>query len=186
MRPKGALHLVRNPYAHIRLIVLAGTILLTLAAFPATTAAESCAYDAGGKTVTATIDALRESGATVLVSTHALAEIEHHVDRVAIVHRGRLLAAGTLAELRGADESPLQFRVRVQPCSTARVLAAVAPLAHCTERDEATLVLRAPASAKMPVLRALASIETVEDVKIETGGLQQLYRRLVERAGETP
>ena len=61
-----ALHLVRNPYAHIRLIVLAGTILLALAAFPATAAAESCAYDAGAKTVTATIDAGEEATLVVV------------------------------------------------------------------------------------------------------------------------
>ena len=46
------------------------------------------------------IDTLRDSGATVLISTHALAEVENRVDRVAIMHCGRLLAAGTLAELR--------------------------------------------------------------------------------------
>jgi len=47
---------VRAAQAHIRSIVLAGTIISALAAFPAVAAAESCTYDAGAKAVAATID----------------------------------------------------------------------------------------------------------------------------------
>jgi ABC-type multidrug transport system ATPase subunit len=46
------------------------------------------------------IDKLRADGATVLVSTHALAEVGERVDRVAVLHQGGLLRAGSLAELR--------------------------------------------------------------------------------------
>ena len=49
-------------------------------------------------------DLLREralAGSGVLVSTHLLEVAERLCDRVAIIHRGRLLASGTLAELRG-------------------------------------------------------------------------------------
>ncbi len=50
-------------------------------------------------------DLLRERAARglgVLVSTHLLEVAERLCDRVVILHRGRKLAAGTLAELRGA------------------------------------------------------------------------------------
>ncbi len=47
---------VRSPNAHIRTVVLTGAILLVMAVFPALAAAESCAYNAGTKAVTATID----------------------------------------------------------------------------------------------------------------------------------
>src|SRR5262249_56863956 len=40
-----------------------------------------------------------ERGLAVFVSSHLLAEIEKMVDRIAIVHRGRTLASGTLADL---------------------------------------------------------------------------------------
>src|SRR3546814_12984255 len=46
------------------------------------------------------IDRLRGNGATVLVRTHALAEVESRVDRVAVMHRGSWLAAAPRAELR--------------------------------------------------------------------------------------
>src|SRR3546814_16960283 len=58
------------------------------------------------------IDRLRGNGATVLVSTHALAEVESRVDRVAVMHRGSLLAPGPRDALRagGVPESGLRPR----------------------------------------------------------------------------
>jgi ABC-2 type transport system ATP-binding protein len=43
--------------------------------------------------------ALKERGTTILLNSHLLSEVERVCDRVAIVHRGRVLAAGTVAEL---------------------------------------------------------------------------------------
>lgn len=40
-------------------------------------------------------------GATVFMSTHILSEVEALCDRVAIVHRGRVVAQGTTEEIRG-------------------------------------------------------------------------------------
>lgn len=44
------------------------------------------------------------AGATVLMSTHLLHIAEEVADRIGILHRGRLLFVGTLAELRAAQE----------------------------------------------------------------------------------
>ncbi len=43
----------------------------------------------------------RDRGAAVLLSTHMLDAAETLCDRYLILHRGSLLAEGTLAELRG-------------------------------------------------------------------------------------
>ena len=42
----------------------------------------------------------RTRGKTVIYSTHLMHEAEKLCDRIGIIHRGRLLAEGTLAELR--------------------------------------------------------------------------------------
>jgi sodium transport system ATP-binding protein len=42
---------------------------------------------------------LREQGKCIVFSTHIMREAERLCDRIAIVHRGRLLAEGTLADL---------------------------------------------------------------------------------------
>ncbi len=43
-------------------------------------------------------------GATIILTTHILEVAERLADRVGIIQRGRLIAEGTLAELRGADD----------------------------------------------------------------------------------
>ena len=43
----------------------------------------------------------RIQGKTVILSTHVMSEAEKLCDRIGIIHGGRLLAEGTLAELRG-------------------------------------------------------------------------------------
>ena len=58
------------------------------------------------------IQRLPEQGVGVLVSSHVLHELEAVVDRVVLVHQGRLLADGRIADLR--DQLPAQpHRVRV-------------------------------------------------------------------------
>jgi ABC-2 type transport system ATP-binding protein len=46
------------------------------------------------------VDAFRDSGRTVLLSSHILAEVERLCDRVSIIRAGRRVETGTLAELR--------------------------------------------------------------------------------------
>jgi len=43
----------------------------------------------------------RSQGKTILFSTHIMSEAEKLCDRIAIIHDGRILACGTLEELRG-------------------------------------------------------------------------------------
>ena len=134
-----------------------------------------------------TIDMLRGSGATVLVSTHALAEVENRVDRVAVMHRGSLLAAGTLHELRKGAVPDVGLRLRVRDCGTDQMLAKLPPGIVCTERAEDTLMLQVPAAEKMATLRALSAMgEVVEDIETTTPGLEDLYRRLVQQEASAP
>ncbi len=45
---------------------------------------------------------LRGEGKTIIFSSHIMSEVEKLCDRIGVIHRGRLLALGTLAELRDA------------------------------------------------------------------------------------
>jgi ABC-2 type transport system ATP-binding protein len=47
-----------------------------------------------------TVRRLAGSGTTVLLTTQYLEEAEQLADRIAILHRGRIIANGTLAELK--------------------------------------------------------------------------------------
>ena len=135
--------------------------------------------------VYALIDTLRQGGATVLVSTHALAEIEQHVDRVAIMHRSRLIAAGSLAELRRGARADARLQVRVAPGSFYPVLQRLPADVRCVQRDETELVLMVPADLKLGILRTLlAMTDVVRDVDVTVPGLQQLYGQLVDGADD--
>ena len=52
------------------------------------------------RAVMKSIERLRETGKCVVFSTHIMREVERLCDRVAVIARGRVLACGTLAELR--------------------------------------------------------------------------------------
>ncbi|MBN9598258.1 MAG: ABC transporter ATP-binding protein [Afipia sp.] len=51
---------------------------------------------------------LRDDGATVLISSHALSELEGRAEHVLIMNRGILVAQGTLAELRQLSQLPIR------------------------------------------------------------------------------
>ncbi|MDA8742999.1 ATP-binding cassette domain-containing protein [Rubripirellula amarantea] len=50
------------------------------------------------------IRALRESGKCLIFSTHIMSEVERLCDRIAIMHRGKILDTGTLSELRARHD----------------------------------------------------------------------------------
>lgn len=50
--------------------------------------------------VWATVKQLAQNGTTVLLTTQYLEEAEHLADRIAILHEGRIIVNGTLAELK--------------------------------------------------------------------------------------
>jgi sodium transport system ATP-binding protein len=52
----------------------------------------------------ATVAELRDQGKCIVFSTHIMREAERLCDRIAIVHRGRILASGTLGELAGLHD----------------------------------------------------------------------------------
>ena len=52
------------------------------------------------RTITAFIRECRDSGKTVIFSTHIMSEVERLCDTIGIIQNGKLLAEGTLAQLR--------------------------------------------------------------------------------------
>jgi ABC-2 type transport system ATP-binding protein len=55
----------------------------------------------------------RERGATVLLSTHLLTEVEETCTRVLILNRGRIVADGTVAEIARQAAAPRSAKLRV-------------------------------------------------------------------------
>jgi ABC-2 type transport system ATP-binding protein len=68
-----------------------------------------------------------ETGRTVMISSHLLAEVEQTCSHVVVLHRGRLVAAGSVAEIAGAGGVQLAVD---DPAGAAAVLAAAGISAH--------------------------------------------------------
>lgn len=59
------------------------------------------------------VQALRDRGATVVLSSHALAELGEHADRVVIMSHGTMVAHGSINELRRIAQLPAKIRLTV-------------------------------------------------------------------------
>ncbi|MDW7555482.1 ABC transporter ATP-binding protein (plasmid) [Azospirillum brasilense] len=57
------------------------------------------------------VRSLRDAGTTVLLCSHALTELEGQADRVVVMNRGRKVADGSLATLRGLAQLPVRIRL---------------------------------------------------------------------------
>ena len=111
-----------------------------------------------------------ERGATVLLSTHLLAEVEETCSRVLILNRGRVAAEGTVAEVAKLAAAPRSGRLRVQPEDAEAALHALAAAdglraavaegragwleLQLAEGDSLNGALRALVDAGIPVLAA--------------------------------
>ena len=71
---------------------------------------------AGIREIRETIRSLGESGVTVLLSSHILAEVQQVCSSVTIIGNGRMLASGRVDDLIGASTS---YRVRIADLDTA-------------------------------------------------------------------
>ena len=75
----------------------------------------------GTREVRSLIGSLAADGTTVLVSSHLLAEVEQICTHLGVMREGRLVAQGTVAEVRGAGPAVVRVQTR-QPEAAARVL----------------------------------------------------------------
>ncbi|HEX3333327.1 MAG TPA: ABC transporter ATP-binding protein [Acidimicrobiales bacterium] len=60
-----------------------------------------------------TIAGLKALGTTIVLTTHYLEEAEYLADRIAVIHRGRIVAEGTPATLGGRDTLPTSITFRL-------------------------------------------------------------------------
>ncbi len=117
------------------------------------------------------------AGTAVLFSSHQLELVERICRRVVILESGRVLAAGTLAELR--RELPAQLRIKVDgPDEWAHGLPGVR--IEGSDADGVLLVVQ-PGTDPQTILHAALAAGPVEHFGFESGGLLELYRRMVSR-----
>ena len=124
-------------------------------------------------------DVLREQaeqGVCVLFSSHQLELVEHVCEQVAIIDRGRLVAAGAVDALRAAGRR----LVRVELAGAPERWGAEMPGAHVVERSPAGVVMALDADAdSQRVLDAARAAGRVRVFAEERPTLAELFRELV-------
>jgi len=120
--------------------------------------------------------AKRREGCTIVVSTHQLAGIEQHVDRVAILRRGQLRVVGPLDVLRRG--SGLPYRIRAWGQWQEKGLKSQLSKWGCREfqLDGELLELTTSEKNKLSLIRRLLEQPGLEDLDLEAPGLEMLYR----------
>jgi ABC-2 type transport system ATP-binding protein len=111
----------------------------------------------GRLAVRSIIAAQRDRGICVILTTHELAEAERLADRVVIIDHGRVLAAGSPAELAtGTADGSIRFTTE-PGLDAAALAAAVGPGTVVEEERPGGYRLRPPAGASSPqVVAAIA------------------------------
>jgi ABC-2 type transport system ATP-binding protein len=116
------------------------------------------------------ITRVKDAGATVLLSSHILSEVELLCDRVSIIRAGRIVEAGTLAQLRHLTRTAVSFAA-----SDATALDGI-PAAHDPQFADGRARFTVDSDAVASVLPLLAQRE-VAGLRIEPPSLEELFLR---------
>jgi ABC-2 type transport system ATP-binding protein len=125
------------------------------------------------------------AGTTVIYTTHYMEEAQDLCDRIAIVDRGRLLAMGTLDELRRmvGEKDLVRLAGRFDSSAATRALEAVDDVQVLSAAADALTIATAGASRKLPaIFAALASAGSdIQETTLSVPSLESLFITLTGR-----
>jgi Cu-processing system ATP-binding protein len=125
---------------------------------------------------------LKREGVTVFLSSHALTEIESRGDRLIILRQGRIVARGTIDELRHATGLPVRLRLYLSPAPDQsaqidQIIGALGPKVTLGKTNGQTLDLSCFPADKMEVVRHIVQFDALlENLDIDPPGLEEIYK----------
>jgi ABC-2 type transport system ATP-binding protein len=122
-------------------------------------------------------------GTTVVYTTHYMDEAQDLCDRIAIVDRGRLLALGTLAELRGlvGEKDLVRLTGRFEPATATRALEALEDVDVVTVSADTVTIAAAGASRKLPAIFGALGSADIQETTLSVPSLESLFIKLTGR-----
>jgi len=118
---------------------------------------------------------LRGRGVTALLSSHALSELEARIDHVVILHRGVVLAAGSLDTLRGLAGLPVQIELSVTSRFSNDSLGPLGQVAISAGGLNGHRSITCGPQNKIELLRRITATPEVTDISIAEPTLDQIY-----------
>lgn len=132
------------------------------------------------------VEELRAGGATVILSSHALTELEERTQRVIIMNRGVLVANGSIDELRRVARLPTRIRLTVSPSAVQRISDLVGPVSNLRRINGHVVEFDADPSEKIELIRRATGPDTpTEDVAVVPPTLDDLYAHFLRKGGRT-
>ena len=132
----------------------------------------------------ALIKNLRTGGRTVLLSSHLLNEVELTCDRVGVIASGKLVAEGTVDELRGRGGSALL--VRADPIDRARaLLESLLKPENVQVKDGIFSLSVEPSQAASINRRLVADGIDVSELRVAEQSLEDVFLQLTEAPAPT-
>jgi Cu-processing system ATP-binding protein len=122
------------------------------------------------------IDTLHKKGATSVISSHALNEVEARANRFIIMKAGVMIASGTLDELYSQAALPVRLEVSVTPGEASSVADRLGSAIDIAEVGGKTLHLSCFNGDKMSLIRRISELgDVVEDLQIMPPRLDEVY-----------
>jgi ABC-2 type transport system ATP-binding protein len=122
-----------------------------------------------------TLRKLVNDGASIVLTTHYLEEAEALADRVAVLAKGRVVASGTVNDLRA-----LVVRKHINCSTTLTVEEVVAwPGVESATTDKHRLLITV-SNAESVLRRLLAADENLREVEVRTAGLAEAFVELTQ------
>lgn len=120
---------------------------------------------------------LRDTGVTIIITSHILAELQERVDRLAIMSAGKIQALGSVAQLREQMHMPLTITLSLAAMDIALAQDALGHLANLTCTTTAQgLAISCPRASKMAVLGALNHLGSrLLDLSIHEASLEDVF-----------
>ncbi len=129
----------------------------------------------------AILDDLATQGTAILLSSHALTEVEARTDRIVILSKGKMVANDTLAALRRRAALSIRLQVAARPGAADQVAAAL----KGGRRNGITVDLLCADDEKLAQLgRVTALGPLVEDIEVIPPSLEDLYTHFSRRDGQ--
>jgi len=121
------------------------------------------------------IEQLKQQGATIILCSHVLSGIEEHIDRALILSAGKILAQGSIEELRKEAQLPMTIRVRGKIANQEWLDQLPAQGVSTRFVNGSQYILSAAASHKISLLHALGQEKNIEDLDINMPTLESIY-----------
>ncbi len=127
-----------------------------------------------------TVDQLKSNGSSVILCSHVLPGVEQHIDRAMILSSGKLLAMGTLSELR--QQAALPVVIKPVSFKDGGLNGAVTQNTQLNSflSNDCQNTLMVPEHEKLSVLKQLLSLNGLDDIHVESANLEQVYQHFLE------